>query len=391
MANKKERLSSGFTSHNKVTLVPGGKPYFDCLLELIRSARISLHLQVYIFEADQTGHMVADALKEAVKNGADVYVLADGYASNSLPDAFIRDLRNAGVNFRYFQPLLKSEHFYFGRRLHHKIAIADGRTCLVGGINISNNYNDVPGNPAWMDWALLVEGETALQLLRVAISNWVKPTMPSKLKKKLFHFPEDPFPQEECLVRIRRNDWVKNKKQISGSYISMLQHARSSVIIMSGYFLPGSKIRYNLSKAAKRGVNIKVIVTGISDVPLAKHAERYMYRWMLRRNIEIYEYNKSILHGKMAVRDTEWVTIGSYNVNDISAYASIELNLEVKNTEFARDTQHKLETIIRNDCTIVTEEYIENTYHFIQRAVQYSAYLIVRILYYLFTFYFKQQ
>lgn len=179
--------------------------------------------------------------------------------------------------------------------------------------------------------------------------------------------------------------------QISRSYLGMLQQAQSHIIIMSGYFMPGSIIRHNLSRAAKRGIDISIIVTGVSDVKLAKHAERFMYRWLLKRNIKLYEYNKTVLHGKLATRDSKWVTIGSYNVNDISAYASVELNMDVDNTEFATDVQQKLEAIIANDCTRVTQEYITRRYNYLQRFVQYISYITVRVLFNLFTFYFRQQ
>jgi cardiolipin synthase len=155
--------------------------------------------------------------------------------------------------------------------------------------------------------------------------------------------------------------------------------------------LPGAIIRHQLSRAAKRNIDIKVIVAGKSDVKLAKHAERYMYRWLLKRNIKLYEYNGSVLHGKMATRDGKWVTIGSYNVNDISAYASVELNIDVNDVEFATHVQQQLEFIIEKDCVPVTEEDYNKRYNIFQRFIQYCAYWLVRVIFYVFTFYFKQR
>ena len=134
-----------------------------------------------------------------------------------------------------------------------------------------------------------------------------------------------------------------------------------------------------------------VIVDGKSDVKVAKHAERYMYRWLLRRKIRIFEYEENILHAKMATCDNKWVTIGSYNVNDISAYASVELNLEVRNDAFAATVQKKLEEIIAGDCVQVTEDIYMTKYNVFWRFLQYISYWIVRIIYYVFTFYFKQK
>ena len=384
------KRSSAYIQHNKVKLVRGGRDYFSTLTRMIDHAQHSIHLQVYIYEADETGQMVAAALMNAAKRGVNVYLLADGYASKELSANFIKELQTAGVHFRFFEPLLKSEHFYFGRRMHHKVLAVDAYYGLVGGINISNRYNDTDDAPAWLDWALYMEGPSAGALFKVCINIWAKPGQLA-LKRNLRHELPAMLHPGNSQLRIRRNDWVKSNNQISRSYIDMLKKATSNVIIMSGYFLPGTIIRHHMSRAAKRGIDICVIVAGKSDVKLAKHAERYMYRWLLKRNIKVYEYNQSVLHGKMATRDGKWVTIGSYNVNDISAYASVELNIDVNDVEFATQVQQQLEAIIEKDCIPVTEEDFNKRYNFFQRFIQYCSYWLVRIIFYLFTFYFKQR
>src|SRR5688572_17054216 len=132
------KISAKFTGPNRVELVRGGKPYFDLLLKLIEEAQETIHLQVYIFDGDETGQQVADALIAAAKRKVAVFVLVDGYASRSLDRALIERVRAAGVCFRFFEPLFKSSNFYFGRRLHHKIMVADAQHALIAGINISN-------------------------------------------------------------------------------------------------------------------------------------------------------------------------------------------------------------------------------------------------------------
>ncbi|AEV99967.1 phospholipase [Niastella koreensis] len=389
MLRGKDNRSSGWLPYNNVKLVRGGREYFSVLTRLIERAQHSVHLQVYIYEDDETGKMVGAALMEAAKRGVKVYLLADGYASKELSAGFIKELNTAGVHFRFFEPLLKSEHFYFGRRMHQKVLVVDGHFALVGGINISNRYNDIGDEPAWLDWALYMEGPAAGALFKICTDLWVKPGQGTFKRMLRNNLPGLPFTGHTQL-RIRRNDWVKSKNQISRSYIEMLKKASSNVILMSGYFLPGTIIRHHLSRAAKRNIDIQVIVAGKSDVPLAKHAERYMYRWLLKRNIRLYEYTRAVLHGKMATRDQKWVTIGSYNINDISAYASVELNIDVNDAEFATLVQEKLEAVIKNDCVLVTVEGYNKKYNFIQRFIQFCSYWLVRVIVYLFTFYFKQ-
>jgi cardiolipin synthase len=144
-------------------------------------------------------------------------------------------------------------------------------------------------------------------------------------------------------------------------------------------------------KAAKRGVKIKVITAGKSDVWLSKNAERYMYRWLLKNNIEIYEYVTNVLHAKMSTYDGKWVTVGSYNVNNISAYASIELNLDVLDELFAREVEAKIKEVCSKDCIRVTSEVYLKQFGFFTRLWQRICYYIFRFLVFLFTFYFKQE
>jgi cardiolipin synthase len=196
---------------------------------------------------------------------------------------------------------------------------------------------------------------------------------------------------EKSLVRMRRNDWVRRKKQISASYLEMLKNAKEEITILCSYFLPGHEFLNHLIRASRRGVKIKIIVAGMSDVRIAKQAERFIYDDLLRNNIEIYEYQKTVLHGKLTVCDNKWLTIGSYNLNNISAYASIELNLDVYDPAFARQTNEMLQTIAKEDCIRVTKEWMQKKENFIQKFIQWSSYEIIRFLFYLFTFYFKQQ
>ena len=389
---RRRRRAYGYSVQNKIKLVRGGKPYFDQLIDMINRAQEIIQFQVYIFDYDETGKAVADALIAASKRRVQVYLMADGYASQKLPKTFIHEAEQAGIHFRFFEPLFKSRKSYFGRRMHHKVVIADNRFGLVGGVNVSNHYNDLPDQPGWLDFALFVEGEVVLELCRICEEIWngylpVKPVHLCNKKEIPFNIPSDQF----CEVRVRRNDWISKKNQVSRSYLEMFKRAEDHIIMMSGYFLPGPIIRRNMKKAAARGVKIKLILAGISDVMVAKFAERYMYNWIFRNNIELFEYKPCVLHGKVATYDRKWATIGSYNVNIISAYASLELNMDVNNTEFAGMLDDTMEKIIQNDCIRVTEENFSTHYRIFTKIWGLICYWFVRLLFYLFTINFKQR
>lgn len=379
------------TPLNKVKLVRGGKPYFDLLLEMIASAKESFHLQTYIYDDDETGTLVAEALKAAAKRNVQVYLLVDGYASR-ISKAFTRELRATGVHFRYFNPLFKNTSFYVGRRLHHKVAVADGRYALVGGVNITNRYNDMPDKPAWLDFAIHIEGDTARELCVLCWKTWnnYPPNMGiTPCEQQEIRFDIDPA--EACRVSMRRNDWVRRKNEISSTYVHMLRTAESHIIILCSYFLPGRVIRKQLVYAKKRGIRIKVITAGVSDVMLSKYAERYMYDWLLRNKVELYEYQPNVLHGKIAVCDGQWMTIGSYNINNISAYASIELNINVDNTDFTKKTEDLLLQIIEKDCVRITPRELKRTRNIFKQFLRWCSYQLFRMAFYLFTFYYRHK
>lgn len=385
------KSTSAYTKHNQVKLIRGGKAYFDLLEQLISKATDTIHLQVYIYDEDDTGRRIAGALMEAARRNVKVYLMADGYASQSFSGAFIQQLTEAGINFRFFEPLFKSNNFYFGRRLHHKMVVIDTAIALVGGINISNHYNDMPGEPAWLDFALLTEGDIVKELCVLCWKTWkgYKPFTGVSFCEQPTTMPEITA-NELADVRMRRNDWVRQKNQISKTYIEMMVEAESHISILCSYFLPGNVIRRNIRRAVNRGVKVKVIMAGKSDLVVAKNAERFLYDWLLRNKVEIYEYQNNILHGKIAVCDGEWMTIGSYNVNDISAYASVELNLDVKNPAFAKQVEQTLDEIILADCIPVTLESHRRTKNVLKQFFRWVSYELFRLGFYAFTFYFKQ-
>lgn len=389
LSNRKRKKSS-FTFSNKVKLVKGGAAYFELLLKLIREAKESIHLQTYIYDDDETGRQVAAALQLAVKRGVQVYLLADGYASQLLSQKFIDDLKEAGVHFRYFEPIFRSHRFYFGRRMHHKVFVADARYSLVGGINISNRYNDMPDKSAWLDYAIYAEGEICQELCVLCWKAWFAFSSkmgitPCEEKQLSFEF------SDTQLVRMRRNDWVRHKNEISATYIEILRGARSYVTIMCSYFLPGRVIRRFLANAARRGVQIKIITAGFSDVKITKSAERWLYDWLLRNNIELYEYQPTILHAKMAVCDGELLTIGSYNVNNLSTYASIELNLDIKDSSFVQSVEETMNNIIKQDCIKITVEKHKKSKNILRQFARWFAYEFIRLVFFLATFYYRQE
>ncbi len=385
-------VGNHYTHLNKAYILNGGNEFFSTLEKMINDAQTLIHIQTYVFSDDETGQKIAEALIAAAHRKVEIYIIADGIASQSLHKSFVEKLISNNIHFRFFEPLLKTKVCYMGRRLHQKIICIDNQKAIVGGINIANRYNDFPKRKAWLDFAVFIEGEVVIAINDFCHSIWH--TLPYRDieinidAKKTF---EKINSNERCNIRIRRNDWIRHKNEISISYLEMLRNAQEEIIILCSYFIPGKAIRRLLAAAAKRGVKIKVITAGPSDVMIAKRAERWLYDWLLRNNIELFEYQKNILHGKLAVADQQQVTIGSYNINNISTYTSIELNVDIDNVYLAKQLHQKLKTIIDKDCYKITEQNHRSAKNPLIQFNRWLSYQFISVVLKAIIFFFKRE
>lgn len=358
----------------EIRLVHSGNDYFETLENLIHSAKHTLHLQTYIFDEDETGRNIANSLKAAASRGVKVNMMLDGYGSKSLSRKFSKDLRLSGIRLRFFAPFFSSQNIYFGRRLHHKVIVADKNIALIGGINIANKYHGSETEPPWLDYAILIKGSICQEVDDICLHTYGRRFIWKQKKAKKVQ--KQILSSEHISVRIRENDRLRRKNQISGSYLQAIQNAKKSIYITGSYFLPGTKLRKALIKAAKHGVEVHLIMAGVSDVPVFQSATRWLYDLLFRNGIKIYEWEKSVLHGKVAVVDDNWSTIGSFNLNHLSAYGSIELNIDVLDEQFSKSFQLHLKSVIETGCKQVFPIHQNN--HWTAKLKRWAAYQFTR-------------
>jgi cardiolipin synthase A/B len=334
-----------------IQLIFSGDDYFDHLETIINESREVLHLQTYIYENDETGKRIAEALVRAANRKVKVFVLLDAYGCYPFSKQLTEMWRSSGIHFRLYSPLFSSESINIGRRLHHKIIVADKKIGLTAGINIANKYSGQLGANAWLDYAVLTKGAVCAYLDELCASFFEKR---SERLTNLFSsnqlIPEN---RNSKLIRFRRNDWIKGKNEIHKSYLEALLNAKYSVIIVASYFLPGSLFLKLLKKASKRGVEIKIILAGKSDIPSLSMAEHFLFEFYRKNNIRIYEWTNSVMHAKAMMVDEQWITIGSYNINLLSHYLSIELNADIVDPKFINTFTNHVTNILHNDCTYV--------------------------------------
>jgi cardiolipin synthase len=335
-------------------LVYSGSDYFDRLVALINGAQHTLHLQTYIFESDETGWHTIEALKQAASRQVKVYVLVDAFGSQGFHKAARMALHGGGVHFRFFAPLFSGESVSFGRRLHHKLVVADGQRALIGGINIANKYNAQLQEAPWFDYAMAIEGDTCKSLDALCLGLYKRRLRLPAQKESNAPVVAQP---NETGIRIRRNDWLKGKNEVHRSYAEALISAEHSIVLVASYFLPGRTFRKLLRGAAQRGVEVRIIVAGKSDLRMMRLAENYLYDFYFENNIRIYEWSDSVMHGKAMCVDNTWSTIGSYNLNPLSHYLSIELNIDVLSKSFAGVFMKHLNYIMDHKCRSVHREH----------------------------------
>lgn len=346
-----------YISHNRVQLLRSGNAYFRELENLISGAKVEIHLQTYIFAADETGLPIIRALQQAALRGVRVYLLIDTFGSAGMPGRIIDELRKSGVYLRFFGRFFSKGKFHLGRRLHRKVTVIDGSIAVVGGINISNNYNQVGDAIPWLDYALKVNGSTARRLRRICRQQWSKfhdrKTIRS-IRLPVLSTPEKT--DENIAVAIAQNDFLRRKSEIAISYRQAIRHSKKEIIVVGAYFLPGLRVRRLLKKAIARGVKVHCLFAAASDVMLSVYAREFLYQWMLRHGLQIHEYTAANVHGKVMVCDGQWMSIGSFDLNSLSTYSNIELNLEVKDAPFIDSVRHELLDVIKNECKTVTKE-----------------------------------
>lgn len=372
-----------FLAGNQIKLLRNGAEYFPALEAAIDAAQHEIYLQTYIFESDETGLRIGNALKCAAARGVLVCVLLDGYGCKDLPASYVKDLQNTGVEVLIYRPkispwTLKRSRL---RRMHRKMTVIDGRIGFVGGINIIDDYNTPEQMPPRVDYAVEAEGallpsmRASMQLLWQKLCRvHLRPVHHSKLKGD---FVPNMQGNMRAALLLRDNVWHRN--EIEDAYLSAIKSAKSEILIANAYFLPGIRFRHALRDAAARGVRVKLILQGRVEYLLLDFASHALYTSLLSNGIEIYEYHKSFMHSKVAVIDDEWAIVGSSNIDPFSLLLSREANIVVKDAGFARELRWDLQKTMDSGASLVTADDWEH-HHYLKRFISWLVYGLVRLM-----------
>ncbi|MGI6322583.1 MAG: phospholipase D-like domain-containing protein [Bacteroidales bacterium] len=370
---------SKYKGGHYVELLQSGEPFFSAVEKLIDDSRQFIHFHAYLIDEDETGNRIINALIRASLRGVRVYLLLDALGTRHLSKELIEKIEDSGILFRFFSPTFITKGFQLSLRLHAKVVLCDGEVAVIGGINFADRYHGTPEKREWLDFAVLMRGPECIHVLSVLKKLWNRRFIPkTELSRETVNNPR--IYKEDIKLRVVQNNWYRNKIEILRSYRSAFKNSRDRMIILASYFLPGRNERRLLRNASLRGVDIKIMLAAESDMPVFKRATRFLYDFILRSNIKIYEYLPSNLHAKVAVVDGQWCTIGSYNLNHVSDYASIEVNVNILDNKFASELETLLHEILRNDCRQITIEEHQRASTLLSRFSGWLFYQIIRLL-----------
>lgn len=371
--------NSVYSTKNKVQLVRNGKEFINLNLHLIEQAKNFIWLHTYIFDDDEVTCSVTDALIKKANQGVKVFIIFDGFGSRFITDEFINNLRHNHIKFSWFAPIFSTKMHHIGRRLHSKILLVDNKKVLTGGINHSKKFCAPKNENPWLDYSILLEGEEVLQITKRHLGLYSKHFKDIKNNPHYYTKPETFNIDSPCKVRTIENDWMRFKNQIYRTHLKEVRNSQQSIVILATYFFPGKKFLDELKFASQRGVEIILIFTKRSDHPLERWSIKYLYSWFISQNFKIYEWEESIVHGKILFFDKKLCSIGSYNHNFMGHYGNLELNLDILNEEFSNNISQELTTIL-NKSQMITKDDWQNSHTFSHKLLETLSYIFANIL-----------
>lgn len=350
-----------FTDGNQITLVWKDRESFQTIFEAVREAKNLLCLQFYIFRNDETGNDLADILKRKAKEGVTVCLMYDHFGSLCTPESFWQELRQAGVHIRASRPFAWTTPSHYMHRDHRKLIIIDNARAFTGGLNIANEYRGyyrIRKRSGWRDTGIFLKGPIVNRLLDEFRKSWEMwngdPIEPP---------PDIVLPGPGVPVLPIFASSAKGRRKMRKILYYSINNARKSIYLTTAYFTPSRRMLHILEAAVARGVDVKLLLPGISDISAAHFAGRAFFSRLLRSGIEIYTYNGVILHAKTSVFDETWSIIGSANLDFRSLRRNDEGNVGIIDSSFGK----QMTGIFRDDLTrsekITLEQWNKRPFH----------------------------
>ena len=359
-----------WVSGNSFELLENGEEFFPRVSESIAGARHEVVVETFILFEDKVGLGLHAALLAAASRDVQVDLTIDGFGSPDLSPGFISALTQAGVRVHVFDPAprlwgMRTNVF---RRMHRKIVVIDGQCAFVGGINFSADHLADFGAGAKQDYAVQIKGPIVGQI-HAFVHEVLGAGQRSMSRGKASHLHERLANQAQTLAQggnavtgpagsgaaifVTRDNRL-HTTDIERHYRIAIRAAQKRVVIANAYFFPGYRLLKDLRRAARRGVKVQLILQGEPDMAIVKIAANMLYHHLLSAGVQIFEYCERPLHGKVAVADDEWSTVGSSNLDPLSLSLNLEANVIIRDRTFNQILGDRLEHLIAHGCKQIT-------------------------------------
>jgi cardiolipin synthase len=381
-------------------LLQGATQFIPALVAAIDAADEEVRVESYIFDFQGQGVEVAYALERAARRGVRTMVVVDGYGTPPLPPAWAERFLDAGVDWRVYSPLGRFGFLRLGswRRLHRKLALIDNRIGFCGGINVLDDEytQEGPTNlPPRLDFSVQVTGPLVKQIeitmrrlwLRMQAMRDIRGARLTGALQSLRASGRTAAPPVEQLpmpgdrgvrAALVLRDNLRNRTRIERAYRRAIGRAREEVVIANAYFIPGRKMRHALLSAARRGVQVRLLLQGRYESFMQFYAARSVYGTLLRAGVQIHEYSPTFLHGKVAVIDGRWATVGSTNLDPLSLLLAREANVVMEDRQFATQLRSRLmDAIAQHGVAVDPHAYMSRP--ITQRALEWVALMFTRL------------
>lgn len=373
-----------WTNGNNLELFESGDSFFQAVLKNIREARSDIFFETYIYEWDKIGQELGEAFLQAAARGVRVHVLLDSFGSHNFPPEVMAEWNRLGIRTRFYQSLKKGLGIFRKgafSHLHRKCIVIDNYVAFVGGINVADDYLQQPDRPARLDYAIQISGPLVSRIHRKMSRFFFQQF---KEWKNFFSTLTPSFNEAQRSKGNSRAAFVTrstfaHRRSIEKEYLKAIESAQKTIVIANAYFLPGFWFRYQLKQARKRGVRVQLLLQGLPEFWTLKWATQAMYQELLKYGVEIYEYEPSYLHAKVAVIDKQWSTVGSSNLDPLSLRFNLEANVLIQDPEFAAQLQDLLETHIQKESVQIELESYQNR-GLLARFLQKSCLVFIRWL-----------
>jgi cardiolipin synthase A/B len=347
----------GWHGNNRVELLENGEEYFPRVFAAMRQAQSEILLETFIVFEDKVGNELQRILIEAAQRGVRTTVSLDGFGCGELSTGFLTALSDAGVHLQMFDPAPKrlGIRTNWFRRLHRKIVVVDGSIAFIGGINFSADHLADFGPEAKQDYSVEVQGPAVADIHHFALLQSGRPARAKYWwQRRRQRRSELAVSDHDGQVRLVYRDNAEHPTDIEEVYREVLRTAQRRVYIANAYFFPGYRLLREIRNAARRGVDVRLILQGQPDMMVAKLAARMTYDYLLRSGVQIYEYCERPLHGKVALVDEDWSTVGSSNLDPLSLSMNLEANVLIRDRAFNRHLAERLQVLCDNHCQTIS-------------------------------------